>query len=158
MLFAPPQYVLSDNDLNLYCKSVQDIARRFNIQWKCTSIYNPQGNGVVGRMVGSLKKTVQKFTRSESKEWDASRKNIFHRYRHRSGADRVAPFEILFGFKPSFAIESPGAIPEEEVLANAWPFERAMALVNRAERFVPRTFQKDARCQFGDRVLLRRGN
>ncbi len=70
MAFGPPQYMLSDNDLKLDCKAVQDFAHRFNIQWKCTSTYNPQGNGVGERMVGTLKEALQKVTRSESKEWD----------------------------------------------------------------------------------------
>ena len=68
MLFGPPQYILSDNDLKFDCKAVQDFAHRFNIVWKCTSTYSLQGNGVVDRMVGTLKKSLQKVTRSESKE------------------------------------------------------------------------------------------
>ena len=42
-------------------------------------------------------------------------------------------------------------------MANALPFELALALTKRTERLVPRTFQKEARYQIGDRVLLRRG-
>ncbi len=76
MLFGPPQYILSDNDLKFDCKAVQDFARRFNTQWKCTSIYNPQGIGVVELMGGTLKKALQKVARSESMEWDASIENV----------------------------------------------------------------------------------
>ena len=60
--FGPPQYILSENDLKLDCKAVQDFAHRFNAQWKCTSTYNPHGNGVAERMVGTLKKALQKVT------------------------------------------------------------------------------------------------
>ena len=60
MLFGPPQYVLSDNGLNFDCKAVQDFANRFNIQWKCTSTYNTQGNGVAEHKVGTLNKALQK--------------------------------------------------------------------------------------------------
>ena len=69
----------------------------------------------------------------------------------------MASFENLLGVKPRFAIESSGSVPGEEVLANTRPFELALALINRAERFVPRTFQKEAHYQIGDIVLLRRG-
>ena len=69
----------------------------------------------------------------------------------------MAPFEILFGVKPRFAIEYSGAVPGEAVLANARPFELALALINRAERLIPRTLQTEAHDQIGDRVLLRRG-
>ncbi len=67
----------------------------------------------------------------------------------------MATFEILFGVKPSFAIESSGAIPGEEVLANTRPFKLALALINRAERLVPRTLQNEAHYRIGDMVLLR---
>ncbi len=76
MAFGPPQYILSDNYLKFDCKAVQGYAHRFNIQWKCTSTYNPQGNGVAERMVGTLKKALQKVTRSESKEWDKSLEDV----------------------------------------------------------------------------------
>ncbi len=157
MLFGPPQYILSDNDLNFDCKAVQDFARRFNIQWKCTSTYNPQGNNVVESMVDTLEKAIQEFNRSEPKEWDASLENVLYGYRRRLGPDGVATFEILFGVKPRFAIESFGAIPGEDVLANARTFGLPMALINRAERLVPRTLENEARYQIGDMVLLRNG-
>ena len=66
-------------------------------------------------MVGTLKKALQKVTQSESKEWDASLENVLYGYRRRPGPDGVAPFEILFGVKPRFAIESSVVIPGEEV-------------------------------------------
>ena len=157
MLFGPPQYILSDNDLNFDYKGVQDFVHRFNIQWKCTFTYNPQGNGVVERIVGTLNDALQKVTRSESKEWDAYLDNVLYGYRRRPGPDGAAPFETLFRVKPRFAIESSSATPGEEVLANARPFELSLALTNRAELLVPRTFPKEARYQIGSRVLLRSG-
>ena len=77
MLFTSPQYILSDNDLKFDCRAVKDFADRFNIQWKYTSKYNPQGNGVAEHMVDTLKKALQKVTRSESMEWDASLEMYF---------------------------------------------------------------------------------
>ena len=78
MIFDPPQYILSDNDLKFDSKAVQDLARRFNIQWKYISTYNPQGNRVVERMVGTLKRALQKVICSESKEWDVSLENVVY--------------------------------------------------------------------------------
>ncbi len=78
MAFGPLQYILSDNDLKLDCKAVQDFTHRFNIQWKCTSTYNPQGNRVAERTVGTLKKALQEVTRSESKEWDQSLEDVLY--------------------------------------------------------------------------------
>ncbi len=83
MDFSPPQNILSDNDLKFDCKAVQDFAHRFNIQWNCTSTYNPPGNGVAERMVGTLKKALQKVTQSESKEWT----NLLRMYSTGAGVD-----------------------------------------------------------------------
>ena len=108
-------------------------------------------------MVGTFKKALQKVTRSESKEWDASLENVLYGYRRRRGQDGVAPFEILFGVKPRFAIESSVGVPAEEVLADVRPLELTLALINSAERLATRSFQKEAHYQIGDRVLLRCG-
>ncbi len=145
------------NDLKFDCKAVQDFANRFNIQWKCTSTYNPQGSGVVERMVGNLKKALQKVTRSESKKWDQSLANLLYGYRRRPGTEGIAPFEISFGVQPRFSIELSVCTPGAKVLSHARPFELALALINLAERLVPRSLQKEAHCQVGDKVLLRCG-
>ncbi len=55
-------------------------------------------------------------------------------------------------------METSDANLDEEILANARPFELAMALINRAERLVPRTMHREERHRIGDLVLLRRGN
>ncbi len=127
MLFGPPQNILSGNDLMLDCKAEQDLAYRFNIQWKCTSTC-------------------------------ASLENALYEYRRRSRPGGMGLFEILFGVKPSFAIESSSAIPGEAVSANARPFGLAVALINRAERWAPNTLQKGAYYQTGDRMLLPEGS
>ncbi len=72
MAFGPPQYMLTDNELKFDFKAVQDFAHRFNIQWKCASTYNPQGNGVAEKMIGTTKKALLKVSRIESKEWNQS--------------------------------------------------------------------------------------
>ncbi len=41
MLFSPPQYILSNDELKFDSEEVHDFARRFNIHWKYTSTYNP---------------------------------------------------------------------------------------------------------------------
>ena len=118
---------------------------------------NPQGNRVVERIVGTLKKALQKVTRSESKEWDASFQSAIYGYRNRPGPDGVAPFEVLYLAKSRFLVEPYDATPGAELLSNAWPFELAIALINVADRLVPRAIRKEGRYQIGDKVLLERG-
>ena len=76
MLFGPPQFAPSSNDLKFDCKAMQDFARRFNITWKDKSTYNLQGNGLVERMIVTLEKGLQKVARSESKEWDVALEDV----------------------------------------------------------------------------------
>ena len=57
--------------------------------------------------------------------------------KRRPGPDGVGPFEIRFGGKPRFVIESSNAISGGEVLASAPSFELVISLINRAERLVP---------------------
>ena len=157
MDFGPPQYILSNNGLKFDCKAVQDFADLFNIQWKCTSTYNPQGNRIAERMVGTPKKSLQKVTQIESKEWVQSLEYALYRYRRIPGMDGIAPFEILFGVKPRFSIQPSVRTSGAEVLSHARSFELAMALLNFAEPLVPRSVHGDIRYQIGDMVLLRRG-
>ncbi len=100
-------------------------------------------------MFGTLKNALQRATRSEPKEWDASLEKVLYGCRRRPGPDGVAPFEILFGVKPRFAIESPGTSPGEEILTNARPFEPTMALINRDDHLIPRIRQNETHYQIG---------
>ena len=155
MAFGPPPYILSDNDLKFDCKAVQDFAHRFKIQWKCTLTYNPQGNEVAERIVGTQKKALRKETQSESKEWDQSLEDVLYKYRRRPGTDGIAPFEILLPVKPRFSIEPPVHTPGSEVLSHNRSFELATALLNLPECLVPRIIHGDTRYQIGGMVLLR---
>ncbi len=82
---------------------------------------------------------------------------MLYGYRRGPGTDAIAPFEILFGVKPRFSIEPSVSTPGAEVLSQARSFELAKALINHAERLVPRIFHGDTRYQTGDMVFLRRG-
>ena len=104
------------------------------MQWKCTSTSNPQGNGVAKKMIGTVKKALQKVTQSESEECDQSLEAVLYRYRRSPGTDGIPPLELLFGVEPRFSIEPSVRTPGAEVLSHARSFEPAMALINRAER------------------------
>ena len=56
-----------------------------------------------------------------------------------------------------FSIEPSVRTPGAEVLSHARSFELATALINRAERLVPRTVHGNTHCKIGGMVLLRRG-
>ena len=82
-------------------------------------------------MVGTQKKALQTVTQSECKEWDQSLEDVLYGYRRR--------------VKPKFSILPSVRTPGAEVLYRARSFELALALINPAERLVPRTVHGDTR-------------
>ncbi len=74
-LLGRPQYILSNSNLNFDCKTVEDFARRLNIQRERISTYSTLGTVMVDTMVGYLKKALQQVSRSEFKESDATLQN-----------------------------------------------------------------------------------
>ena len=130
----PPQYILRETYLKIDRTSSQ-------IQVVCTSTYHALAYGVAEGTVGNLKKALEKV--------DVPLENLFFGYRRSPGPDG--------GFKSRFTIESSDTTPREEVLANTQPFDLALALIYRAERSVPCSFQKAAGYQIGDMVLRRHG-
>ena len=97
--FGSPKFVLSDNELKLDCKVVEVSARDQKIQWKHTATYNLRYNGIAERMVGTIKRVLQKMYRSNMLEWDLCLDHALYWYRRRSSADDKSPFEALYGFK-----------------------------------------------------------
>ena len=57
-----PKFILSDNDLKFDWKAVKEFARDQKIQWKYTATYNPLGNNIAERMVGTIKRALQKMS------------------------------------------------------------------------------------------------
>ncbi len=88
-----PEYILSDNDLKFDCMAVHDFSRKHDINWMRTSTYNPQGNGIADRMVGTVKRSLQRMMRASDKERDECLDQVLHGYRRRKGADGKSPFE-----------------------------------------------------------------
>ncbi len=126
---------------------------RFNIQWQCTSTSYLQGSCLVERVIENLERALHKVTRSEFKECNASLENVLYEYRRRKGPDEVAPFALLVGVKPSFAVEFFDAIPGEEAYANDRTFKLAREVKNHIKRLVPRGMRKELRYQIGYMAL-----
>ncbi len=59
---------MSDGDSKFDTGAVRDFASLADIQCKITSAYNPRGNAKVERMVGTLKRAIQKVAASKMDE------------------------------------------------------------------------------------------
>ena len=154
--FGTPKFILSDNDLKFDCKAIEDFARDQKIQWKHIATYNPRGNGMAERMVGTIKRGLQKMCRANMSEWDLCLDQVLYGYRRRSSTDGKSPFELLYGVKSRFSGENETSIPPST--DGARQLELGIALAARAERLVPQMVTEEQKFKIGDWVLSRRGN
>ena len=83
------------------------------------------------------------MTQNDPARRDLCLDSVLYGHRRRPGVDGLSSFEVLFGVKPRFAVEPSRKKPGEEVVASARHCEVAMALINRAERLVPRTIHPE---------------
>ena len=148
---------MSDNDLKFTSKTVEDFANRRGIIWKQVTTYNPQGNGIAERMVGTMKRGIQKMSRDRNVDWDVCLDSVLYGYRRRMGPDGKSPFEILYGVPARFPHESNNYFLKENEKDMARKLEISMVLSMRAERLVPRMISGERKFSVGDKVLLRRG-
>ena len=97
--FGPPKFILSDDHLKFDCKAIQDFARDQKIQWKNIAIYNSRGSGMAERMVGTIKRALQKMCRENMADWDLRIDQVLHRYLRRSSTDSKSLFNVLYDVK-----------------------------------------------------------
>ena len=81
--FRSPVHILSDNDLKFDCAALHGFASKHDIDWKRTATYNPMGNGIARRTVGTVKRAMQRMMRTEDIEWDACIDSVLYGYRRR---------------------------------------------------------------------------
>ena len=87
---------------------VSDYAAGVSIEWKITSAYSPRGNEKLERMVGTLKRAVQKaLIRNKDRDWYKCLWEIVGGYNRPPGIDGKSLFEILFLIRPKFSVELP---------------------------------------------------
>ena len=104
--FGSPKFVLSDNDLKFDWKEVEDFARDKIIRRKHMATLNPRGNGIAERMVGTVKRALQKIFRANMSDLDLCLDQVLYGYSRHSSTDDKSPFEVLYGVKSRFSEEN----------------------------------------------------
>ena len=142
-VYGKPIRILCDAGSKFDCAVARDCAESASIDWKITSAYNPRGNSKVERMVGTLKRAIQKVVIScKDRDWDECLSEVLGGYCRRTGTDEKYPFETLLGIRPRFAVYS----PQFELIAfntNFFgEFDIAIAKSLRALRIVPAIAEK----------------
>ena len=150
---------MSDGDPKFESAAVRDYVSTASIDWNIISAYNPRGNAKAERMLGTLKRAVQKAVISgKDREWDEQLGEILGGYRRRPGTDGKSPFEILFGLGPRFALEPSQFDLVAFNIDLAREFEIFIMRSARASRIVPSAPEKWTRkFEVGEKVLVRRG-
>ena len=154
--FGSPKFILSDNDLKFDCKAIEDFVRDQKIQWKHIATHSPRGNGMAERMIGTIKRTLQKMCRANMSDWVLCFDEVLIGYRRRSSTDGKFPFEVLYDVKSRFSEENEASTPLST--EESKEFELAIALAACAERVVPRMMTEEQIFKTGYWEFLRRGN
>ena len=141
-LYGNPIRILIDIDPNFDSAAVRDYASA-SIDWKLISAYNPRGSAKIERMVGTLKRAIQKVVVSNNdRNWEDCLGEILGGYRRRPGLDLKSPFEILFGIRPRFAVEPPQLDLDAFITDLAREYKVAIAKSAIVSLIVPRVLEK----------------
>ena len=151
--------ILSDGDPNFDDASLKDYTATASTDWKTIPTSNSRVNSKVQKMVGTLKLATRKVVVSDrNREWDECLGEILGCYRRRPGIDGKSPFEIFFGVRPRFAVESPQIYLAALNTDFDREFEIAIADSVNKSRIVPSTQEKwTNKFELGAKVLVRRG-
>ena len=103
-------FVLSNNDLKFDFKAIDYFDRGQNIRWKQIATYKPRGNGISERIVGRIKRSLQKLSQANMLDWDLCLNQVLYGYRRRSTTDVKFSFEMLYGVKSRFSEENEASI------------------------------------------------
>ena len=91
-LYGNPKEILSDGDPKFDSAAIKDYGSSASVNWKIVSASNHRGSAKVERMVGNLKRTVQKIVISNSIE---TRTRILERYSVDTEDDSVLMENLL---------------------------------------------------------------
>lgn len=100
LLFGTPAYIHSDRGSSFLSEEMKSFLTRLGIASSRTSPYNPQGNGLVERLNGTLWKTIQLHLRSnnlDGDDWEKALPTALHAIRSLlSTGINTTPHERMF--------------------------------------------------------------
>ena len=152
--YEVPKTILSDNRSQFVALHTRQFAHAYDIKWKTTAAYNPQGNGRIERMVRTIKDSIAKMAADDTKNWDTLLPVAIRGYRTRETRDRPSPFFLMFGSQPRVLFLHTHV--HKPTFPQLRAIETSRAAVHRREHEQAGTINIPQRYQVGDQVLLAR--
>ena len=99
--FGTPKTIISDHGVNFMAKMFGELCNLCGIKRANSSFYHPAGNGLIERMIKSLKQILTMFVDSSHANWDNFLQASLSAYNTSVHSSlKFAPYEVLFGRKP----------------------------------------------------------
>ena len=104
--YGVPQYLHSDQGVNLTSKVIQSLCKQLGIQRTQSSPYHPQGNGQVERLNRTLEAMLSKMVKENQRDWDRHLPKALFAYRTAiHEATSYSPFHVTFGRSPTLPVD-----------------------------------------------------
>lgn len=118
--FGMPKSIVSDNGVNFKAKLFEQLCLLLKIKKANSSFYHAPGNGMVERLVKSIKQIMTMYIDSSHSNWDEFLQSSIAAYNASKHASiGMSPYEALFARKPTRVEEvilaEPFILPEESV-------------------------------------------
>ena len=100
--FGMPKSVISDHGKNFESILFAQLCKLCQIQTSKSTFYHPEGNGLVERMIKSIKQILTMYVDSKHSNWDIHLQSAVSSY-NTNVQDSIgcSPYEVLFGRRPS---------------------------------------------------------
>jgi len=174
--FGCPKIFQTDNGRSFHNKLLAALAEDFGIDYRRTSPYHPEANGLIERFNRTMGTALAKHARTNKLTWDRYLPGILAAYRFSThSSTNFSPFRLCFGQDPRLPIDLQWDIPVQGTTAPMTLQQRGYQMLSKLEpdrmaardnikkaqdrqqrnhdlRITPYTFQ------IGERVLLERSH
>src|SRR5436190_11512986 len=99
--FGPPAEILTDRGTHFKNETIKEFCKLVNVNYRFSTPYHPQTNGVVENLNGTLINILRKLTIKYPKSWDTYIPTALYAYRTKIHEIlKTTPYELLFGVHP----------------------------------------------------------
>ena len=104
--FGCPKILVSDRGSHFFNSLIQEMADKFQIDYKKITLYHPQTNGQTERVNNTLVSILRKTIMDSKRDWDVKLTATLWAYRTTfKGTTQTTPFFFVYGLKSIIFIE-----------------------------------------------------
>ena len=114
--YGLPECLTSDNGSEFVGEEFMHMLSRLGVMHITTAVSHPSANGVVERLVQTVKHMISAHVNDHREHWVQSLSSVRMAYSHRiHGATGLSPNQMLFGFTPRLPLPAPDLVPANSV-------------------------------------------